>query len=184
MERPQNRPDLRSPKSKFRDIRFVGTDALINSWKVHVDFLKTIVTVKSLIFFEVGSLDLTWDDLGLQFSGRVRNWCMRSYAKTSWCGQNAPTPQPPGRRLRLWLGQLPPQLDVHVVLAQILHYSLYQSWEIKKRQRWEFSESPVRKKTQQLSIYTGAAPRRKTRNGSQNVDWKSCSSCVCVDAGE
>ena len=41
MVRSQNWPDLRSPKSKFRDINFVGTDALINSWKFHIDTSKT-----------------------------------------------------------------------------------------------------------------------------------------------
>ena len=37
MVRSQNWPDLRAPKSKFRDKFYVGTDAAINSWKLHVD---------------------------------------------------------------------------------------------------------------------------------------------------
>ena len=40
MVRSQNWPDLRSPRSKFRDIHFVGADTFINSWKFHIDILK------------------------------------------------------------------------------------------------------------------------------------------------
>ena len=36
MVRFQNWPNLRSPKSKFREIHFVGTDTLINSRKFHI----------------------------------------------------------------------------------------------------------------------------------------------------
>ena len=67
-------------------------------------YLKNCSHGEMLNSFEVGSLDLTWDDLGLKFSGRVRNWCMKRYAKkrrriryswkTSWCGQIDPYPHP------------------------------------------------------------------------------------------
>ena len=43
----ENWPDLRSLKSKFRDSRFLGTDDLINSWKIHVDSLRTVATAQS-----------------------------------------------------------------------------------------------------------------------------------------
>ena len=50
MARSQNWPDLKPPKSKFRDKSFVGTYALINSWKLHVNLLKTVATTQSQIF--------------------------------------------------------------------------------------------------------------------------------------
>ena len=46
----ENWPDLRSLKSKFRDSRFLGTDDLINSWKIPVNFLRTVATAQSQIF--------------------------------------------------------------------------------------------------------------------------------------
>ena len=111
MVRSQNLPDLRSPKSRFRDIRFICTNALINSWKFYIANLKNVVTRQCLIFLRYDHLtwsgDLTWDDLGLKFSGRVRNWCIkgmqkkrlrcappfsRYLRKTRWVSQNAPPP--------------------------------------------------------------------------------------------
>ena len=60
MGRSQKWPDLRSPISKIRDIRFVGTDELIIFWKFH-NFPWNIVAVARLeSYFVVGSLDLTW----------------------------------------------------------------------------------------------------------------------------
>ena len=60
MGRSQKWPDLRSPISKIRDIRFVGTDHLIIFWKFH-KFPRNIVAVARLeSYFVVGSLDLTW----------------------------------------------------------------------------------------------------------------------------
>ena len=60
MGRSQKWPDLRSPISKIRDIRFVGTDDLIIFRKFH-NFPWNIVAVVGLeIYFVVGSLDLTW----------------------------------------------------------------------------------------------------------------------------
>ena len=47
MVRSQKWPDLRPPRSKFRELRFVGTDAIMNSWKFHIDTLKTVVTAQS-----------------------------------------------------------------------------------------------------------------------------------------
>ena len=60
MGRSQKWPDLRSPISKIRDIRFVGTDNLIIFQKFH-NFPWNIVAVARLeSYFVVGSLDLTW----------------------------------------------------------------------------------------------------------------------------
>ena len=60
MGRSQKWPDLRSPISKIRDIRFVGTDDLIVFRKFH-NFPWNIVAVARLeSYFVVGSLDLTW----------------------------------------------------------------------------------------------------------------------------
>ena len=60
MGRSQKWPDLSSPISKIRDIRFVGTDDLIIFRKLHI-FPWNIVAVARLeSYFVVGSLDLTW----------------------------------------------------------------------------------------------------------------------------
>ena len=60
MGRSQKWPDLRSPMSKIRDIRFVGTGDLIIFRKFH-NFPWNIVAVARLeSYFVVGSLDLTW----------------------------------------------------------------------------------------------------------------------------
>ena len=60
MGRSQIWPDPRSPISKIRDIRFVGTDNLIIFQKFH-NFPQNIVAVARLeSYFVVGSLDLTW----------------------------------------------------------------------------------------------------------------------------
>ena len=60
MGRSQKWPDLRSPISKIRDIRFVGTNDLIIFRKFH-NFPWNIVAVARLeSYFVVGSLDLTW----------------------------------------------------------------------------------------------------------------------------
>ena len=60
MGRSQKWPDLRSPISKIRDIRFVCTDELIIFGKFH-NFPWNIVAVARLkSYFVVGSLDLTW----------------------------------------------------------------------------------------------------------------------------
>ena len=52
-------PDLRSLKSKFRDIRLQLLKPL-STPEFHVDPLRTVVTTQSQIFLEVGSLDLIW----------------------------------------------------------------------------------------------------------------------------
>ena len=58
--------DLGSPKQKFYDMRFVGTDAIIKSWKFHTDPLKALATVQVQYFWTEGHLncygDLTWPD--------------------------------------------------------------------------------------------------------------------------
>ena len=60
MGRSQKWPDLKSPISKIRDIRFVGIDDLIIFRKFH-NFPWNIVAVARLeSYFVVGSLDLTW----------------------------------------------------------------------------------------------------------------------------
>ena len=60
MGRSQKWPDLRSPISKIRDIRFVGTDDLI-IFRKFPNFPWNIVAVAGLeSYFVVGSLDLTW----------------------------------------------------------------------------------------------------------------------------
>ena len=43
----QNWPHLRLTKSKFRDVRFVGTDTFINSGKFNIYTLKTVITAQS-----------------------------------------------------------------------------------------------------------------------------------------
>ena len=60
MGRSQKWSDLWSQKEKFRDIGFVDTDTLITLCMVHVDPLRTIVAAQSKMFWEDGSLDLTW----------------------------------------------------------------------------------------------------------------------------
>ena len=81
MRRSQNWPDLRSLRSKIRDIRFVGNDGFMISWNLYMDRSRTVSTVASQIFQEIGSLDLTWDDPGTKFSEKVRNWWLISNAK-------------------------------------------------------------------------------------------------------
>ena len=41
-------------------MRFVATDGLTVSGKFHIDGSKTVATAASQTFYEVGSLDLTW----------------------------------------------------------------------------------------------------------------------------
>ena len=60
MGRSQKWPDLRSPISKIRDIRFVGTDELIIFWKFHNFPWNIVVMARLESYFVVGSLDLTW----------------------------------------------------------------------------------------------------------------------------
>ena len=40
----ENLPELRSLKANFRDVRFLGIDAPMNSFKFHVDPIKTVAT--------------------------------------------------------------------------------------------------------------------------------------------
>ena len=86
MGRSQNWPDLRSPRSKIRDIRFVAIDVLMISWKLYIDRPRTVFTVASQIF-SGGRVrltwpgDLTWGDPGIKFSEMVRNWWLIRYAK-------------------------------------------------------------------------------------------------------
>ena len=47
MKRSENWRDLRSLKPKFRGIRFVGTEALIISWKSQFDPLRSVVIAQS-----------------------------------------------------------------------------------------------------------------------------------------
>ena len=41
-------------------MRFVGTDAPMNFWQLHVDSLKTVAMVQSQILLELESLNLIW----------------------------------------------------------------------------------------------------------------------------
>ena len=96
MGRSQKWPDLRSPISKIRDIRFVGTDELIIFWKFH-NFPWNIVAVARLeSYFVVGSLDLTWwPDLTWHW---VEIFTKVAEKMGSKVGENAPPP-PAGRGL-------------------------------------------------------------------------------------
>ena len=60
MGRSQKWPDLRSPISKIRDIRFVGTDDLIIFRKFHNFPWNIEAVARWESYFVVGSLDLTW----------------------------------------------------------------------------------------------------------------------------
>ena len=106
----ENWPDLRSPKSKLQDINFVGTGALINSWKFYIDPLKLQPRRNRKYFWTLGHLtwpgEMTWDDLGLKFSGKVREGCMKksleknqrpgfsAIREKTWGPLNAPPPPP------------------------------------------------------------------------------------------
>ena len=79
---PESWPDLRSLKPKFRDVWFRCRYVLIpQSMNFNVDPLKTVAKAQSQVFWEAESLDvtlgnLTIDDLGLEFSEKVRNECI------------------------------------------------------------------------------------------------------------
>ena len=60
MGRSQKWPDLRSPISKIRDIRIVGTGDLIIFRKFHNFPWNVVVVARLESYFVVGSLDLTW----------------------------------------------------------------------------------------------------------------------------
>ena len=76
MGRSQKWPDLRSPISKIRDIRFVGTDDLIIFRKFHNFPWNIVAVARWETYFVVGSLDLTWwPDL------KLRKGCSISYGK-------------------------------------------------------------------------------------------------------
>ena len=60
MERSQNWHDLRSPISKFRDIRFIDTGTDINRWKFQGDRSFGVAMTNIQSFSEVRSLDVTW----------------------------------------------------------------------------------------------------------------------------
>ena len=60
MGRSQNWPDLRSQISKFRDIRIVGTNELLKSWKFQNILSTTMAVAVPQSFLEVRSLRLTW----------------------------------------------------------------------------------------------------------------------------
>ena len=89
MSRPLNWPDLRSPKGKFQDICFVGTDTLINYWKFYIDRLRTVVTAQSQMFLEAVSHDLTWwPDLRWSCAETFREGAKRMHkrvCKKRWC---------------------------------------------------------------------------------------------------
>ena len=103
MVRPQTWPDLRSLKSKFRGMRFAGTDSFINSRKFHIDILKTMSRRNKKYFWgRVTWSDLVaWPEMALVWNFlegcEIQVW--KVMQKTRWCGQNYPPP--PGRMLIL-----------------------------------------------------------------------------------
>ena len=60
MERSQNWPDLRSPISKFWDIRFIDNLACSNLWKFQGNRSVGVALRNIQTFYEVRSLDVTW----------------------------------------------------------------------------------------------------------------------------
>ena len=74
MERSQNWPDLRSPISKFRDMRFIDTGTDINRWTFQGDrsFGVAMTNIQTC---------LTLSDLGPKFSQSMQKRCMNSCTK-------------------------------------------------------------------------------------------------------
>ena len=78
-ERSENLPDLRSLKLKFRQTRYLGTDAEINSWKLHIDPLRSIVKCNHKYFWRLGDMtypgNLAWPELVPKIIQNVGNKC-------------------------------------------------------------------------------------------------------------
>ena len=84
MERSQNWPDLRSPISKFRDIRFIDTYWYgYQSLKASRESFSrcSFDEHSNFLWGEVWPGDLTLSDLVLKFSQHMRNRCMNRRAK-------------------------------------------------------------------------------------------------------
>ena len=75
MKMSENWRDLRPLKPKFRGIRFVGTEALIISWKSQFDPLRSVVIAQSQIFLELDPDLVTWPDLNPKILENVGNEC-------------------------------------------------------------------------------------------------------------
>ena len=114
MGRSQKWPDLKSPISNIRDIRFVDTDDLIIFRKFH-NFPWNIVAVARLEgYFVVGSLDLTWwpdliwhwveifTKVAEKMGGKVGENPAAPYfryPRKTWGGRSNAPPPPAGRGL-------------------------------------------------------------------------------------
>ena len=95
MGRSWNWPDLRSQISKIRDIHFVDTIALINSWNFYIDHSTVVALVQVQTFGEVGSLKVTWwPDLGSHGANFLAQYAemMREQVCKIWrrCAPNFP----------------------------------------------------------------------------------------------
>ena len=116
MGRSQKWPDLRSPISKIRDIRFVGTDVLIIFWKFHNCPWNIVAVARLESYFGVGSLDLTWwpdliwhwveiftkvaEKMGVRWV-KTRRRCAPpffGYPRKTWGGGAFKRPPPPAGR--------------------------------------------------------------------------------------
>ena len=120
----KNQPDLRPPKSKFRDMPFVGTDALINSWTFYVDPFGTVATAQWQIFLEVGSLDVTWwPDLGWSWAEIFWNVAEKMYEK-GYAKKRLGTVPPFFRYWRKTLGGHlnPPHVPARVNTSEMSHF--------------------------------------------------------------
>ena len=115
----ENWPGLRSPKFKFWDIHWVGTDALIKSWMFYVDPFKLLPLRNGKYFCMLSHLtwpsDLTWDDLGQNILWKVRNGCIKRYAKNGansrslrGASKRPPPPPPTITPDRRWLSIFSP----------------------------------------------------------------------------
>ena len=113
MGRSWNWPDLRSQIYKFRDISFVDTVTLTNSWKFHIDRSTALALVQAQTFWREGHFtwpgDLTLGRPGLIFAHNMQNWCGNQYAKTGgatrWRFSDI-CEKPEGRRKEGWKGRL------------------------------------------------------------------------------
>ena len=116
MRRSQKWPDLRSPISKIRDIRFVVTDDLIIFRKFHNFPWNIVAAARWESYFVVGSLDLTWwpdltwpwveiftkvaEKMGSKV-GETRRRCAPPYFRypgKTWGGGRSNAPPPPAGR--------------------------------------------------------------------------------------
>ena len=182
MGRSQKWPDLRSPISKIRDKRFVGTGDLIIFRKFQ-NFPWNIVAVARLeSYFVVGSLDLTWwpdltwhwveifTKVAEKMGGKVgenpaalRAAVFFRYPRKTWGGRSNAPPPPAGRGLMcktnssfcFWVLEEVPE----AVRLKYLHCVLSFS------NGWCTVDSRFTSRSQ---------------NGSNDVSWRLCSSFLSI----